>query len=89
MSDTRGIKQSAGSRSEQGEEVHWHGEYENDEETEFVKSELLSHLAVVLRDKVPRGVHVKGSIAYPRAFTGKDIVVCIPSLLLDTYSGLS
>ena len=36
---------------------------------------LLSHIAVRLRDKVPRGTHVKGSIPYERAFTGKDIVV--------------
>lgn len=36
---------------------------------------LLSNLAVQLKDKVPRGTHVKGSIPYPRAFTGKDVVV--------------
>lgn len=42
----------------------------------FVNFSLLSHLAVRLRDKVPRGTHVKSSIPYPRAFTGKDIVVC-------------
>lgn len=41
----------------------------------FVNLSLLSHLAMRLRDKVPRGTHVKGSIPYPRAFTGKDIVV--------------
>lgn len=43
----------------------------------FFNPALLSHIAVRLRDKVPRGTHVKGSIPYPRAFTGKDIVVCI------------
>ena len=43
----------------------------------FVNFSLLSHLAVRLRDKVPRGTHVKSSIPYPRAFTGKDIVVRI------------
>jgi len=43
----------------------------------FVNFSLLSHLAVRLRDKVPRGVHVKGSIPYPHAFTGKDIVVSL------------
>lgn len=41
----------------------------------FVILALLSHLAVRLRDKVPRGTHVKGSIPYDHAFTGKDIVV--------------
>ena len=50
----------------------------------FVNFSLLSHLAVRLRDKVPRGIHVKSSIPYPRAFTGKDIVVC--RLLLDVHS---
>lgn len=42
---------------------------------EFINCALLSHLAVHLRDKVPRGTHVKGSIPYTGAFTGKDIVV--------------
>ncbi|KAG9313170.1 hypothetical protein JVU11DRAFT_6624 [Chiua virens] len=45
----------------------------------FVNFSLLSHLAVRLRDKVPRGTHVKSSIPYPRAFTGKDIVSTIQS----------
>jgi RHO1 GDP-GTP exchange protein 1/2 len=53
----------------------WEDEEEEDE-SRFVNFSLLSHIAVQLRDKVPRGTHVKGSIPYPRAFTGKDIVVC-------------
>jgi hypothetical protein len=89
MSDSRGTQQSARSRSEQEEEVHFHGEYGDEEETRFVNFALLSHLAVLLRDKVPRGTHVKGSIAYPRAFTGKDIVVCINCLFSSTYPGLN
>lgn len=48
----------------------------DDDERRFINPALLSHLAVQLRDSVPRGTHVKGSIPYPRAFTGKDIVVC-------------
>ncbi|OSX64043.1 hypothetical protein POSPLADRAFT_1179647 [Postia placenta MAD-698-R-SB12] len=50
-----------------------------DDETRFFNPSLLSHIAVRLRDKVPRGTHVKGSIPYPRAFTGKDIVSTIQS----------
>ncbi|KAG6841118.1 hypothetical protein C0991_001687 [Blastosporella zonata] len=51
---------------------------EDDEEPDrFVNFSLLSHLAVQLRDKVPRGEHVKGNIPYTRAFTGKDIVSTI------------
>ena len=46
-----------------------------DGDDRFFNPALLSHIAVRLRDKVPRGTHVKGSIPYPRAFTGKDIVV--------------
>ena len=42
----------------------------------FINLSLLSHLAVQLYDNVPRGTHVKGSVPYPRAFTGKDVVVC-------------
>lgn len=54
---------------------YWEDEDEDDE-ARFVNFSLLSHIAMQLRDKVPRGTHVKGSIPYPRAFTGKDIVVC-------------
>ncbi|KAI0794364.1 Dbl domain-containing protein [Fomes fomentarius] len=50
-----------------------------DGDDRFFNPALLSHIAVRLRDKVPRGVHVKGSIPYPRAFTGKDIVSTIQS----------
>jgi len=55
-------------------------EDEEEDESRFVNYSLLSHIAMQLRDKVPRDTHVKGSIPYPRAFTGKDIVVCIYSL---------
>lgn len=55
------------------------GDYFDEEEEEddwrFINLALLSHIAVRLRDKVPRATHVKGSIPYPHAFTGKDIVV--------------
>ncbi|THH16693.1 hypothetical protein EW146_g3989 [Bondarzewia mesenterica] len=55
-------------------------EYESDEGLDvFVNFALLSNIAVWLRDKVPRGTHVKGSIPYPRAFTGKDIVTTLQS----------
>ncbi|KAG9075486.1 hypothetical protein FS749_012835, partial [Ceratobasidium sp. UAMH 11750] len=47
----------------------------------FVNLALLSHLAVKLRDKVPRGTHVKGSIPYTHAFTGKDIVSTIQATI--------
>lgn len=47
----------------------------DEEPDRFVNFSLLSHLAVQLRDKVPRGEHVKSNVPYPRAFTGKDIVV--------------
>ena len=60
-------------------QMHEDEEDEEDEELEedrFVNLSLLSHLANRLRDRVPRGTHVKGSIPYPTAFTGKDIVVC-------------
>jgi hypothetical protein len=51
---------------------------EEDSLDSFVNFSLLSNIAVWLRDQVPRETHVKGSIPYPRAFTGKDIVVCEP-----------
>ncbi|KAG8803133.1 hypothetical protein FRC17_006248, partial [Serendipita sp. 399] len=60
-------------------ELHEDDEDEDEdvEEDRFVNLSLLSHLANRLRDRVPRGTHVKGSIPYPRAFTGKDIVSTI------------
>lgn len=76
MSDNRGLQQTAKSRSDQEEEANGVEYCAEDEETRFVNFALLSHFAVLLRDKVPRGTHVKGSVPYPRAFTGKDIVVC-------------
>ena len=50
-------------------------DFDEEEEDRFVNLALLSHIAVRLRDKVPRGTHVKGGIPYSRAFTGRDIVV--------------
>ncbi|KAF8166590.1 Dbl-like domain-containing protein [Mycena galopus ATCC 62051] len=58
---------------------YWDEEEEEEDETRFINFSLLSHVAVQFRDKVPRGTHVKGSIPYPRAFTGKDIVTTIQS----------
>ncbi|KAF8517935.1 Dbl-like domain-containing protein [Hysterangium stoloniferum] len=61
-------------------ELHHDFDDDIDEDPDrFVILSLLSHLAVRLRDKVPRGTHVKGSIPYHRAFTGKDIVSTIQS----------
>ncbi|KAG9014371.1 hypothetical protein FRB94_012777 [Tulasnella sp. JGI-2019a] len=61
------------------------GEYFDEEEEEddwrFINLALLSHIAVRLRDKVPRSTHVKGSIPYPRAFTGKEVVSTIQSII--------
>lgn len=64
---------------EDAEPEFW--EDEDEGEDSFVNFALLSHLAVQLKDKVPRGTHVKGSIPYPRAFTGKDIVSTIQLLI--------
>jgi hypothetical protein len=57
------------------EDLYSEDESDIDNDDRFVNFALLSHLAVRLRDNVPRGTHVKGNIPYPRAFTGKDIVV--------------
>jgi hypothetical protein len=51
-------------------------EEEAEEDAEnFINYSLLSHLAMLLHDKVPRDEHTKESIPHPNAFTGKDIVV--------------
>lgn len=56
---------------------------EEEDPSRFINFSLLSHIAVQLRDKIPRATHVKGSIPYERAFTGKDIVVRPLSLSLQ------
>ncbi|KAI8996474.1 Dbl-like domain-containing protein [Trametes punicea] len=61
------------------EEEDFYDDPSEDGDDRFFNPALLSHIAVRLRDKVPRGTHVKGSIPYPRAFTGKDIVSTIQS----------
>ncbi|CAG8681770.1 4916_t:CDS:2, partial [Acaulospora colombiana] len=38
-----------------------------------------------MKDRIPRGTHVKGSIPYPRAFTGKDIVSTIQTLIQKEF----
>ena len=47
---------------------------------DFFNASLLSHVAVKLRDKVPRETHVKGSLPFDNAFTGKDMVVSVHRL---------
>lgn len=64
-----------GLHDEPQNDEYWEDD-EEDDELRFINFSLLSHIAVQLRDKVPRGTHVKGSIRYPHAFTGKDVVVC-------------
>ncbi|RXW24807.1 hypothetical protein EST38_g1012 [Candolleomyces aberdarensis] len=61
------------------EEEFW--DEEEEDPSRFINLSLLSHIAVQLRDKIPRATHVKGSIPYERAFTGKDIVSTIQSLI--------
>lgn len=68
-----------GDQEEDEDDGYFDSESDDPDPDRFVNFSLLSHLAVRLRDKVPRGTHVKSSIPYPRAFTGKDIVSTIQS----------
>jgi len=54
------------------DDYYWEDE---GDKSRFVNFSLLSYIAVQLKDKVPRGTHVKGGIPYLRTFTGRDIVV--------------
>ncbi|KAF9038576.1 CNH domain-containing protein [Panaeolus papilionaceus] len=51
----------------------------DEDESLFINFSLLSHIAVQLRDKIEPKMHVKGSVSYPRSFTGRDIVSTIQS----------
>ena len=67
-------------------ELHEEEEADLDEDARrFINLSLLSNQAVQLYDNVPRGTHVKGSVPYPRAFTGKDVVVCALSIWLFLF----
>ncbi len=85
ISTYEGDKTSQLELQPEAEEEDQYWEDEEEDENLFVNFSLLSHIAVQLRDKVPRGTHVKGSIPYPRAFTGKDIVVCAISSALQFH----
>ncbi|SCV68292.1 BQ2448_413 [Microbotryum intermedium] len=41
---------------------------------EFLNPALLSHLAIFLRDYIPRSTHTKSAREYPRSFTSNDII---------------
>ena len=68
-------------------QIHQGGEQEEDElleeewdeqeveEIHFFQPALLSEAAVQLRDRVERGRHLKGGIAWVGSFTGRDLVV--------------
>ena len=73
MSDDRGRRGPLGLHVDQDEDFSRDDLEESDDS--FVNFAFLSNLAVQLRDKVPRGTHVKGGVPHPHAFTGKDIVV--------------
>lgn len=47
----------------------------------YVNFALMSHLAVLLKESVPRQAQVKGSISYPSSFTGKDIVTALQTVI--------
>ena len=55
------------------------------DELRFVNLSLLSHVANLLKNKVPRGTHVKGGIPYSKAFTGKDVVSTIQTYIQKEY----
>lgn len=84
VADEYSFTSSSSARRRRNRRNHrdWTWEYSSDnpDEHNYYSSEelinfsLLSHLAVQLRDKVPREVHTKASIPYERAFTGKVIV---------------
>ncbi|KAG5643354.1 hypothetical protein DXG03_001036 [Asterophora parasitica] len=58
---------------EQPLDEYWEDE-EDEDENRFINFSLLSHIAVQLRDKVPRSNHTKGGVDYDRTFTGKEVV---------------
>ena len=70
-------------------ELHDDGDESDDpddiDELRFVNLSLLSHVANLLKNKVPRGTHVKGGIPYCKAFTGKDVVSTIQTYIQKEY----
>jgi hypothetical protein len=70
-------------------ELHDDGDESDDpddiDELRFVNLSLLSHVANLLKNKVPRGTHVKTGIPYSKAFTGKDVVSTIQTYIQKEY----
>lgn len=58
---------------------------ENDSQQPHINQALLSHMAIFLKDRVPRAEHVRGAIPYPMAFTGRDIVSTLERALSDEH----
>ncbi|KAF5373357.1 hypothetical protein D9615_007366 [Tricholomella constricta] len=63
---------------EEPQEEYWEDE-DDEDENRFINFSLLSHMAVQLRDKVPRNNHTKGGVDYDKTFTGKEVVSTIQS----------
>ncbi|KAJ9102459.1 hypothetical protein QFC21_002859 [Naganishia friedmannii] len=59
------------------------GSEEEENEMNFFMPSLESHVAVQWRDRVERNTHIKGGIAWPASFTGRDVVTVIQSLMPD------
>ncbi|KAG1770109.1 hypothetical protein EDD22DRAFT_993102 [Suillus occidentalis] len=70
---------------EEEDDDYFYSESDDLDPDRFVDFSLLWHLAVRLRDKVPRGTHVKSIIPYPRAFSGKDIVIMRTTFVCMVY----
>lgn len=54
--------------------------YEEDP-SRFINFSLLSHIAVQLKDKIPRSTHIKSGVPYPSSFLGRDIVSTVQTLI--------
>lgn len=79
-SDSRYIDEKA-RKSPAGSALSQYSRNERFSRSASVNFALLSHLAMLLKDTVPRTEQVKGSIKYPSSFTGKDVVSTLQSLI--------
>ncbi|PWN53390.1 hypothetical protein IE53DRAFT_404637 [Violaceomyces palustris] len=81
----------AASRYEGADDVGsaaWRERFDDVNSSGHLDLSLLSNLAILLRDHVPRNTQIKGSIEYPHSFTGRDVVSTLEFLIASGFPSL-
>ncbi|THU88758.1 Dbl homology domain-containing protein [Dendrothele bispora CBS 962.96] len=75
------LRMGSESQVAQKDKDDWVWIWEYDRGSSLLNYSLLSHIAIELRNRIPRATHIKRGISYPGSFTGKDLVITIKQLI--------